>query len=69
MPPPAPSLPAAQHANGIIHRDIKPGNCLYHRRRKKFVLVDFGLAQRFGEDGVIKSATEYKGVAKKAAKV
>jgi len=33
------------HKIGIIHRDIKPSNFLYDRKRKKFALVDFGLAQ------------------------
>lgn len=33
------------HSNGIIHRDIKPSNFLYNRTEKKFLLVDFGLAQ------------------------
>ena len=31
---------------GIIHRDIKPSNFLYDRSRRKYALVDFGLAQR-----------------------
>ena len=30
---------------GIIHRDIKPSNFLYDRNRRKYALVDFGLAQ------------------------
>lgn len=34
------------HSLGIIHRDIKPANFLYDRKRKKYGLVDFGLAQR-----------------------
>lgn len=34
------------HTLGIIHRDIKPSNFLYDRNRRKFALVDFGLAQR-----------------------
>lgn len=33
------------HSHNIIHRDIKPANFLYNRREKKFLLVDFGLAQ------------------------
>lgn len=34
------------HAHHIIHRDIKPANFLFNRREKKFLLVDFGLAQK-----------------------
>lgn len=34
------------HAHNIMHRDIKPANFLFNRREKKFLLVDFGLAQK-----------------------
>ena len=34
------------HKLNIIHRDIKPSNFLYDRSRRKYALVDFGLAQR-----------------------
>ena len=34
------------HSFGIIHRDIKPANFLYDPLRKKFGLIDFGLAQK-----------------------
>lgn len=34
------------HKHGIMHRDIKPANFLYNRKYKKFLLVDFGLAQK-----------------------
>ncbi|XP_014208602.1 cell division cycle 7-related protein kinase isoform X2 [Copidosoma floridanum] len=35
------------HSFKIIHRDIKPSNFLYNRIKKKYLLVDFGLAQKY----------------------
>ncbi|BES93775.1 STYKc [Nesidiocoris tenuis] len=37
------------HQFKVIHRDIKPANFLYCRSEKKFLLVDFGLAQHVEE--------------------
>lgn len=40
------------HRRGILHRDVKPGNVMYGRRRDVLVpiLIDFGLAKSFEED-------------------
>lgn len=56
---------ARMHADGYVHRDIKPVNLMYHGRRKRLFLVDFGLAIKTknmyakGEVFVISSSYPY----------
>ncbi|XP_072758364.1 cell division cycle 7-related protein kinase isoform X2 [Anoplolepis gracilipes] len=40
------------HQFNIIHRDLKPSNFLYNRTNRKYLLVDFGLAQQCTEYNV-----------------
>eukprot|EP01108_Squamamoeba_japonica_P006406 TRINITY_DN5195_c0_g1_i1.p1 TRINITY_DN5195_c0_g1~~TRINITY_DN5195_c0_g1_i1.p1 ORF type:complete len:444 (-),score=146.96 TRINITY_DN5195_c0_g1_i1:26-1216(-) len=41
---------AHTHAHGIIHRDIKPSNFLRSKDGRRYMLIDFGLAQLEGEN-------------------
>ncbi len=38
------------HQNGLLHRDVKPGNIIVHAGKPEAVLIDFGIAREFTPD-------------------
>lgn len=42
------SAVAYLHANGVVHRDVKPANVVYDASARRARLVDFGFAKRAG---------------------
>jgi serine/threonine protein kinase len=40
----------AIHQKGILHRDLKPENILYHQSKRRWYLIDFGLATFYQDE-------------------
>ena len=40
------------HTNGVIHRDVSPGNILVETGGKRVLLTDFGIAREAGKAGI-----------------
>src|SRR5947209_10212204 len=54
---PVPTRAPAEHAQGLVHRNIKPPNILLEKSVERVLLTDFGLARAVDDASITRTGT------------